>query len=370
GKEIISDSRADNRQLETMTTIASLRGAKILLVEDNDINQELALELLQNNGLVVMVANNGIEALTLLKTNDFDGVLMDIQMPTMDGYEATRKIRQQEKYKALPVIAMTANAMAGDKEKVLEAGMNDHIAKPINVNDMFNTMAKWITPANPHLTTDVEIDTAENAELPKLDEIDINAGLAITQGNTALYRKLLIKFRTNYASFPTQFSDALKSDDAEAATRIAHTLKGVAGNIGATGIQQAAEVLEQACINGQADLEELLQTVNDELETVINGLAALESTGDSITTAKVATQQVDNRQVDNKQIDELLSRLRELLEDDDADATETIDELDELPTTAVDQALLKQLSRTVSEYDFEAALKVLDELEASRSTNE
>ena len=154
-------------------------------------------------------------------------------------------------------------------------------------------------------------------------------------------------------------------DDSEAATRLAHTLKGVAGNIGATGIQRTAEALELACIKGQVDIEELLQTVNDELKMVINSLVALESTGDSITTAKVATQQIDNKQVDN-----LLSRLRELLEDDDADATETIDELDELPTTAADQALLKQLSRTVSEYDFEAALKVLGELEASRSTNE
>ena len=96
----------------------------------------------------------------------------------------------------------------------------------------------------------------------------------------------------------------------------------------------------------------------------------MESTGDSITAAKVATQHVDDRPVDNKQVGELLSRLRDLLEDDDADATETLDELDELPTTAVDQALLKQLSRTVSEYDFEAALKVLDELEASRRSNE
>lgn len=227
-------------------------------------------------------------------------------------------------------------------------------------------MAKWITPANPQLAAADEIETAENTELPKLDGINISAGLAITQGNTALYRKLLIKFRTNYASFPTEFSDALKSDDAEAATRLAHTLKGVAGNIGATQVQQAAEALEQACINGQADLEELLQSIIDELESVINSLAALENTGIS----KVTAEQVDNKQVDNEQVDRLLSRLRELLEDDDADATEIIDELEELPTPAIDQALLKQLTRTVSEYDFEEALKVLVDLEASRGSNE
>jgi CheY-like chemotaxis protein len=365
GREVISESRADSRQLESNATIASLSGAKVLLVEDNEINQELALELLQNNGLTVVLANNGQEALSQLKADDFDGVLMDCQMPIMDGYEATHKIRQQEQYKDLPIIAMTANAMAGDKEKVLAAGMNDHIAKPINVNDMFSTMAKWIRPANPHLAAAVEIETAGKTELPELDGINIKSGLAITQGNTVLYRKLLIKFRTNYASFPAQFRETLNSDDAEAATRLAHTLKGVAGNIGATGIQQAAEALEQACINGQADLEELLQPVYDELEPVINSLAALESKGDSITAAKI-----EEGKVDNEQVDSLLSRLRQLLEDDDADATETIDELDELPVIAVDQLLLKQLSRTVSEYDFEAALKVLDELEASRRSNE
>ena len=366
GREAISDSRADSRQLESNTAIAGLRGAKILLVEDNEINQELALELLHNNGLDVMVANNGVEALSQLKLNNFDGVLMDCQMPEMDGYEATRKIRQQEQYKNLPVIAMTANAMAGDREKVLEAGMNDHIAKPININDMFNTMAKWIKPANPRLVTTAEVETSDKEELPaELPGINMSAGLDITQGNTALYRKLLVKFRANYAEFSTEFRDVQNSGDSEAVTRLAHTLKGVAGNIGATQVQEAAAALEQASISAQTDLAELLQHVVDALEPVIDNLAVLDNAGDSITTAKAAEGNVDKEQVNG-----LLTRLRELLEDDDTDATEIIDELEELPAPAVDQSLLNQLTRTVSEYDFEAALKVLDELEASRGINQ
>ena len=362
GRDAISDSRADNRQLESSATISKLRGAKILLVEDNEINQELALELLQNNGLEVMVANDGVEALTLLKATNFDGVLMDCQMPIMDGYEATRKIRQQEQYKDLPVIAMTANAMAGDKEKVLEAGMNDHIAKPINVNDMFNTMAKWITPANPQLISTVEVEPADKEErFPELTGINVSAGLAITQGNTALYRKLLVKFRENYADFSTALRDILESDDAEALTRLAHTLKGVAGNIGATQIQEAAGALEQASIRGQSDYEELLQHVIDVLEPVITNLAVL----DNAVTAKVS-----DRKLDIEQVNGLLTRLRELLEDNDAEATEIIDELEELPTPAVDPALLKQLAKTVSEYDFDEALIVLAALEASRGSND
>jgi len=123
---------------------AQLKGSKVLLVEDNELNQELATELLRIKGVSVKAAYNGQEALNLLKQDEFDGVLMDCQMPVMDGYEATKQIRQQIKYKDLPIIAMTANAMKHDIEKALACGMNDHIAKPINPDVMFQTMAKWI----------------------------------------------------------------------------------------------------------------------------------------------------------------------------------------------------------------------------------
>jgi CheY-like chemotaxis protein len=130
-------------------TIARLQGARILVVEDNEINQEIAIALLEMSGLVVTAANNGQEALDLLESREFDGVLMDCQMPVMDGYEATRQIRQQERFKHLPIIALTANAMEGDKEKVLEVGMNDHIAKPIDLNAMLATMGQWIKLGQP-----------------------------------------------------------------------------------------------------------------------------------------------------------------------------------------------------------------------------
>lgn len=127
---------------------ANLRGKHILLVEDNEINLELVQELLTINGVFVTIARNGLEALELLKKNEFDGVLMDCQMPEMDGYETTRKIRKQKRMLDLPIIAMTANAMKGDREKVLAVGMNDHIAKPIDPNTMFITMEKWIASTN------------------------------------------------------------------------------------------------------------------------------------------------------------------------------------------------------------------------------
>jgi len=126
---------------------ARLSGARILLVEDNAINQELAVELVRGADIEVTVAGDGRQALDLLERQHFDGVLMDCQMPVMDGYAATRALRQQPRLKDLPVIAMTANAMAGDREKVIAAGMNDHIAKPINVDELFAKLAQWLRPA-------------------------------------------------------------------------------------------------------------------------------------------------------------------------------------------------------------------------------
>nr|WP_320192664.1 ATP-binding protein [uncultured Desulfobacter sp.] len=128
--------------------LAKIRGSRILLVEDNEINQDVAAGLLISHNIMVEIANNGQDALTILSDQEFDGVLMDCQMPVMDGYEATRKIREQEKFKGLPIIAMTANAMVGDRKKVLDAGMNDYIAKPIDPDKMFIIMAKWIVKKN------------------------------------------------------------------------------------------------------------------------------------------------------------------------------------------------------------------------------
>jgi len=146
GYEFLSETQNNVDSNLMDESIERLRGAKVLLVEDNDLNMELAMELLIHNGIEVLTAYDGSEALVQLQTNRFDGVLMDCQMPVMDGYEATRKIRQQDKFANLPIIAMTANVMAGDKDKVIAAGMNDHIAKPINPEHMFTTMSKWIKP--------------------------------------------------------------------------------------------------------------------------------------------------------------------------------------------------------------------------------
>ena len=361
GKACPLRMRVTHREEDAQAAQAKLRGARVLLVEDNEINQELARELLANGCIITDVANNGREALELLDINCYDGVLMDCQMPVMDGFEATREIRKQDRFKDLPVLAMTANVMSGDREKVLDAGMNDHIGKPINVNDMFSTMAKWITPSEPL----VESQTAAPApvaepvqeDIPPLVGIDTDIGLSITQGNRKLYLKLLRKFRDSQRDFIEQFEESRKSADPDAATRCAHTLKGVAGNIGAKGIQVAAEALEKACKDGgEADeIGRLLDEVRVELITVVESLETMDRS--------VASDTAGDGELDVKAMGPLLGKLRELLEDDDAEASGVVDELLKQPGLNPYEAVVKRITKLVSEYDFEEALEELATLE-------
>ncbi len=175
-----SSARMEEKEALNTAAMRGLKGARVLLVEDNEMNQELAMELLAQAGMEIVVANNGQEALdTLANDGRFDGVLMDCQMPVMDGYTATREIRKNPDWQALPVVAMTANAMAGDREKVIEAGMNDHIAKPLNVGEMFTTLAKWIKPRQTDIPpAPTTARPPENANTSAISQDELKAALA------------------------------------------------------------------------------------------------------------------------------------------------------------------------------------------------
>jgi signal transduction histidine kinase/CheY-like chemotaxis protein len=273
--------RSSDSVTELGQAIKRLKGAKILLVEDNELNLELASELLIMNKMIVKSAGNGKQALEMLAKENFDGVLMDCQMPIMDGYEATRQIRQQEQFKNLPILAMTANAMKGDKEKVLAAGMNDHIAKPIKPEVMFLNMARWIKTGNDELasvSTEAKktSDTGTQVVLPEMAGIDIQAGLSITRNNVSLYKRLLLKFRSNKHDFKQDFMQAKEGSGLEAASNVAHTLRGVAGNLGMTNLQQSAETLEVASKDNADNLEILLADTAMQLEIVYSSLEKLE----------------------------------------------------------------------------------------------
>ncbi|MBT9487655.1 MAG: response regulator [Rubrivivax sp.] len=253
-------SRDDVRHQRLQAHQAGLAGARILLVEDNPLNQELARDLLNRAGIVVSIAGDGREALNILESEHFDAVLMDCQMPVMDGYQATRELRRRPALKDLPVIAMTANALAGDREKVLGAGMNDHVAKPIRVDELFAALARWVQGSSPA--------PSPAASPPTLDE---RAGLASAIGDEALYRRLLRMFLQRESDFAARFRSACAAGDRDTARRFAHDLKSVAGTLGMPALQQAAAGLEAACgLPGDAAaLEPLLQAVQRQLEPVL-----------------------------------------------------------------------------------------------------
>lgn len=279
GQAIISHSRANIRNQEISDIIVTLKDSKILLVEDNEINQELAQDILTSNGLKVVVANNGIEALEILDYERFDGVLMDCQMPLMDGYTATRKIREQARFKDLPIIAMTANVMSGDKEKAIDSGMNDHIGKPIRINEMFRTLAEWIKPVARAVRQEPKADIPSTEALPpELPGIDTLIGLKYSNNKQRLYLKILNRFRDSYENFESDFNQALESD-MEEATRLAHSLKGTSGTIGALAVQEAALELETSCLKGTDDISQNLVAVLQPLRLVVAGLRQLEKPG-------------------------------------------------------------------------------------------
>ncbi|HEY9068016.1 MAG TPA: response regulator [Burkholderiaceae bacterium] len=257
-----------------------LSGVRVLLVEDNAINRELAFDLLTQAGIVVGVASNGREALEILAHERFDCVLMDCQMPVMDGYAATRALREMPHLEDLPVIAMTANAMVGDREKVLAAGMNDHIAKPIKVDEIFATIAHWVRPAEPGaaLASTAAVNASAPSEpLPRLPGIDVQAGLDSLNGDRKLYAHLLRMFRDSEVDFAARFGAARAAGDALAAQRMAHDLKSMAGALAMHEMRHAAIALEEACTNGAgpARIEALAGDVARLLEPIIEGLGAL-----------------------------------------------------------------------------------------------
>ena len=251
----------------------------MLLVEDNAINREIALTVLGRAGIDTSVACDGQEALDMLDSQPFDGVLMDCQMPVMDGYAATRALRQQARWRDLPVIAMTANAMVGDRDKVLAAGMNDHIAKPVKVEEMFATLARWIRPtaAAPCSPGGLASAPGHNDPLASLTGIDTRAGVAAMMGDRALYIHLLRMFCERRTGFAERFRGARARGEAATAMRMAHDLKSVSGSLAVPAVHEAATALEQACVQGADDaaVEALLQAVARPLDPVIAQLKAI-----------------------------------------------------------------------------------------------
>jgi len=366
GKEETETSRVAQRKEQQAEALRHIQGAQVLLVEDNEINQEVARELLEGFGLPVTVATNGEEALRAVKEKDFEAVLMDVQMPLMDGYTATRRIRNlKSEIRKVPIIAMTAHAMTGDREKCLEAGMNDYVSKPIDPEKLFSALARWISPgqrAIPDYLLDRKIEKSmEDESLPLYDfpGISVRSGLAKVDGNRKLYRKLLGKFRRNYETVADDIRNASEKDDQETATRLVHTVKGLAGNLGAQDLHRTAVNLEAALRNEPTkNIVEKLNAFSETLDLVLDSVAVIELGKPDAAAAKLSVEQVSDS-IDCDRIFVFLNDLRQFLEKNDFRAASSFEILKGALPAGMAGDELTDLERHIEGYAFEEALETL-----------
>jgi CheY-like chemotaxis protein len=340
-------------------------GLRVLLVEDNEVNQQVATELLESEGAKVALASNGAEAIRVLTEGDqpppFDVVFMDLQMPEMDGFTATRLVRAQPHLQELPIIAMTAHVMADEVQRCLEAGMNDHVGKPIDPPAFFATLARWAR-AQPGEAPNL-LSRATNAGdeiiLPELAGVDVAAGLERTAGNKRLYRDLLAQFAAKHESTGNRIKAALESGDQEQAERLAHSLKGVAGNLGINQIFVLAGTLESAIreshtgTKGLGLIEELTSALDGQTRIIRAAMLA-----DSVDGGK----RFDARPAERGEALAAITRLRERLEASAADAPRVFAEVAEILRRTVAARQLNALGASVKAFDFDAALSKLEEI--------
>ncbi|MCB1788565.1 MAG: response regulator [Gammaproteobacteria bacterium] len=341
------------------TATERLRGARILLVEDNEFNQELAQTLLTNEQIEVVVAANGQEALDILEEQAFDGVLMDLQMPIMDGYTATRAIRQQARFSKLPIIAMTANVLKQDLTEATAAGMNDHIAKPINVHDMFVIMAKWIHPQTQSGSASRAADENTGGHGDALDGLtglDVRSGLIRLGGNREIYLRLLHKFVDNQSGAVRDAVAAVAAGNDGEALRVLHTLKGAAGTIGATRLQQLAADAEGRMRADPPYAPAEHDTLQHELELVVEQLRGLPVS---------LAQKVPSPAYSAVETKQLIDRLLQQLAAFDTAAEGTFERLMQIAGDQLSHTKLVQVQNAIRRYDYETAHASARELAVS-----
>ncbi|URI09052.1 response regulator [Aquincola tertiaricarbonis] len=265
-------------QLDLLTQYRPrLAGLKVLLAEDNEINIELATDMLERVGMQVVVARDGGEALALLASEPVDGVLLDCQMPVVDGLTAARRIRERPDWQQLPVLAITADAMVGDREQALAAGMNDHIAKPIDIEALYAALARWLPTPPPPARAGLGDRLPGLGRLPELPGVDVAAGLRRTGGQEALYLRLLHLFDRQQRRFLPEFRSAMLNGDRGLASALVHSLKGAASTVSAYEVDLAAQALELDLAQGSSDeaLDSSLQALTQAMDRLQAVLARL-----------------------------------------------------------------------------------------------
>lgn len=367
-----------NRHAKSYQTLsANLRGARVLLVDDNEVNRSLGLDILTQAGLIVDLANDGAQAVEKVAQNAYDAVLMDWQMPVMDGFEATRQIRADARFAKLPILAMTANAMSGDKEKCLAVGMDDHIAKPINVKDLLTCLTRWIVKPQTKGGKSRENGLGEPSEMDEesnlsgllghvspafavwsgIKELKVREALQRLDGNEALYQKLLDALSQEVDAVP-QIRLWLAHGETQRALIASHSLKGLAANLGATELMRAAQAVEKllqaAPVSVSSDLERCLETLANHLDQLLLVVAALpDASKPDQSVAKFALAW------DTKNLFPLLRELQLLIQACDASANICATKLTQLLNGHHAATAFEAISGLIRRYDFDQARMAL-----------
>ncbi len=358
---LLADDNKTGLQEELCENITDLNGARVLLAEDNDINQEVAVKLLSNAGVITDSANNGWEALEAVQQGNYDALLLDIQMPEMDGYAAAREIRKINR--KIPIIAMTAHAMLGDREKCMESGMDDYISKPIEPDRLYHVLSKWIRKTDSEvIETEFRSTWSESDIAPSLIGLDVNSGLRRLKGDAVLYKKLLRKFAEKWRDLPEKMHKALAHSDTEGLRAWAHALKGVAGNLSATALQAAAVELELAVKQTdtgypmlRAKVEKRIRQVEETLGQVLKSQERLEALEENFSDAA----HVRELSLTIDEIKPVLAELSEALAARDPEAEDIMESvLKHLIHPAV-EIECRELESQVRRFDFKEAHKTL-----------
>lgn len=346
-----------------------LANARILLVEDNEVNRLVASELLKLIQVQTDCVENGEVALTRLKQNQYDCVLMDVQMPGLDGYQTTRLLRQLAHCENLPVIAMTANVMTTDRDRCLKAGMNDFIGKPILPETLFATLAKWIKPDQIKHSPVNTSHSSEHASqgMPTLYGIDSSIGLLHTADDPKVYRKVLMKFAENHLHSLNEIKRAIAHKDWLSARQTTHTIKGLAGSLGAIQLQNHLTRLEEALNNPNIENTAIINRVLRLSDIEMNGI--LVSIRNSLTSAETESPAQPEKTYSAAETRQHLQTLLAKLEGFDSDADQQI----ELTISGINDSQLSwqlnQIKKQIANYRFveaaDALGKLLDSMEQS-----
>lgn len=333
---------------------------RVLLAEDNEINQEIACELLGGMNVAVTVAENGEQAVEAVRSGQYDAILMDIEMPVMDGLEATRRIRASgiPWAEQVPIIAMTGHSLSDGHESSQAAGMNAHLTKPIDPQALRSMLATWLPQKRPTESAGTD-NGASHQEMSQLYGINTRAGIANVAGNEKLYFDLLRRFAGKYRDSQHELQALLERGDIESASRLAHTIKGVAANLGAVYLADMAKRIEAALL-AKESIEDLTDPYAQELTKVAQGIEQMTSGNTAPQEPAQVQAEVDAESV--PLILQTLEGLPQLMQTDWGQAQEIVDGLAPLLECTMAASVYARLHNALEEFDPDAFAVEVDNL--------